>query len=155
MSPYAAWLVDRRTRKVAIANGRGEESLDQFPELRALVAKAADQSSPSAEPVLRVAHATERFSLVRASALPPTESPVPARKPRREPSLTARQREVLDLVLRGRSNREIAEVLGCSRRTAEHHVAAILSKTGQATRASLLASMWGAGDRPDSTSGRE
>jgi DNA-binding CsgD family transcriptional regulator/tetratricopeptide (TPR) repeat protein len=48
--------------------------------------------------------------------------------------LTARQLEVLALLVEGRSNAEIAERLVVSPRTAEHHVAAVLAKLGAATR---------------------
>ena len=48
--------------------------------------------------------------------------------------LTARQLEVLALVVEGLTNAEIAERLVVSPRTAEHHVAAVLSKLGAATR---------------------
>jgi ATP/maltotriose-dependent transcriptional regulator MalT len=48
--------------------------------------------------------------------------------------LTARQLEVLALLVEGRSNAEIADRLVVSPRTAEHHVAAVLSKLGATTR---------------------
>jgi DNA-binding CsgD family transcriptional regulator/tetratricopeptide (TPR) repeat protein len=48
--------------------------------------------------------------------------------------LTARQVEVLSLLAAGLSNAEIAERLVVSPRTAEHHVAAVLTKLGAATR---------------------
>jgi len=48
--------------------------------------------------------------------------------------LTARQLEVLALVAEGLTNAEIAERLVVSQRTAEHHVAAVLTKLGAATR---------------------
>jgi DNA-binding CsgD family transcriptional regulator/tetratricopeptide (TPR) repeat protein len=48
--------------------------------------------------------------------------------------LTARQLEVLSLLARGLTNAEIADTLVVSPRTAEHHVAAVLSKLGAATR---------------------
>jgi DNA-binding NarL/FixJ family response regulator len=48
--------------------------------------------------------------------------------------LTARQLEVLDLLVEGLTNAEIAERLFVSPRTAEHHVAAVLTKLGAATR---------------------
>jgi DNA-binding NarL/FixJ family response regulator len=48
--------------------------------------------------------------------------------------LTARQLEVLGLVAQGLTNAEIAERLVVSPRTAEHHVAAVLTKLGAATR---------------------
>jgi DNA-binding CsgD family transcriptional regulator/tetratricopeptide (TPR) repeat protein len=48
--------------------------------------------------------------------------------------LTARQLEVLNLLLDGLTNVEIAERLVVSPRTAEHHVAAVLTKLGAPTR---------------------
>ena len=48
--------------------------------------------------------------------------------------LTARQLEVLNLLLDGLTNAEIAERLVVSPRTAEHHVAAVLTKLGAPTR---------------------
>ena len=48
--------------------------------------------------------------------------------------LTARQLEVLALLVEGLTNAEIAERLVVSPRTAEHHVAAVLRKLGAATR---------------------
>jgi DNA-binding CsgD family transcriptional regulator len=48
--------------------------------------------------------------------------------------LTARQLEVLSLLGQGLTNAEIADRLIVSPRTAEHHVAAVLTKLGAATR---------------------
>ena len=48
--------------------------------------------------------------------------------------LTARQLEVLALIAEGLTNAEIAERLVVSQRTAEHHVAAVLTKLGATTR---------------------
>lgn len=51
--------------------------------------------------------------------------------------LTERELEVLRLVAIGRSNREIADALVISRRTAEHHVQHIYDKVGVSTRAAV------------------
>jgi DNA-binding NarL/FixJ family response regulator len=48
--------------------------------------------------------------------------------------LTARELEVLELLTAGRSDREIAEALFISRRTAQGHVASIFNKLGVNSR---------------------
>ena len=66
-------------------------------------------------------------------------------------ALTAREREVLVLVARGKSNREIADALVISERTARTHVSNVLVKLGLASRtqAALWAIREGLAPRPE------
>ena len=59
----------------------------------------------------------------------------PARTTRR---LTAREREIVQLLAEGRSNKEVAGALGISIRTAETHRASVLRKLSLDSLASLV-----------------
>jgi HD-GYP domain-containing protein (c-di-GMP phosphodiesterase class II) len=72
----------------------------------------------------------EAVAAVRAAA----GHAAPGRRPR-PGGLTDRQLEVLRLVARGLSNRDIARALVVSPRTAEHHVQDIYARIGVSTRA--------------------
>lgn len=65
-----------------------------------------------------------------------------ARELGRRWQLTPRQTEVLAALARGLSNRELAASLGCTERTVEQHVTAILKRSGHSSRARLAASFW-------------
>lgn len=58
---------------------------------------------------------------------------------RQGPVITEREREVLDLVARGRANKEIAEILGIAQDTVKRHVSNILQKLGVSDRAQATA----------------
>lgn len=60
----------------------------------------------------------------------------PAKKPKAA-DLTGRERQVLRLVARGASNKEIGGDLDLSERTVEHHVSALLRKLGAGSRVEL------------------
>ena len=81
-----------------------------------------------AEPLTKhVARRMRELAIPRASRA--------ARATRVNPAgLTARQLEVLALVAGGLTNAEIAERLVVSQRTAEHHMAAVLTKLGVKSR---------------------
>ncbi len=67
--------------------------------------------------------------LLRASSeISPTAS---------NPRLTGRERQVLDLILQARSNREIARHLGIEERTVKSHVSRLMRKTGSENRIEL------------------
>ena len=53
-------------------------------------------------------------------------------------SLTARQRQILDLVLAGHPSKNIAADLGISQRTVDNHRAAIMRKTGSKSMPALV-----------------
>jgi DNA-binding CsgD family transcriptional regulator len=129
--PLAAWvaaqaapneiLVSSTVKDLVAGAGlqfadRGPRTLTGVPgewRLFAVLPDAAEQSAPT------------------ASVLPPPGSP--------HADLTPREREVLQLVARGLSNREIAAALSVSERTAESHVASILAKRGMTSRGQLAA----------------
>jgi DNA-binding NarL/FixJ family response regulator len=54
------------------------------------------------------------------------------------PELTAREREVLDLIAAGRNNRQIAEQLGLSAKTVANHISAIFAKLQVADRTQAI-----------------
>ena len=60
-------------------------------------------------------------------------------------TLTAREREVLDLALQGHSSKVIAAELGISHRTVELHRSKLLEKLGAASISELLRSKLGSG----------
>lgn len=65
--------------------------------------------------------------------------PAALHPPQEEAMLTPREREVAALVAQGASNRDIAETLVISQRTAEAHVAHILTKLGFTSRSQIAA----------------
>ena len=51
--------------------------------------------------------------------------------------LTAREREVVSLIVRGRTNRQIADALVISERTVERHVANVMDKLDLTSRSQI------------------
>ncbi len=66
--------------------------------------------------------------------------------------LTARQRQIMELVLAGHPSKNIAANLGLSQRTVENHRASIMKKTGSRSLPALarlaLAAAWNHADEP-------
>jgi DNA-binding NarL/FixJ family response regulator len=91
------------------------------PELRAAVAAAAEG--------LTALPAALAARLLAPDPGHPEDAPGNGGEP-----LTAREREVLELLGEGLSNRRIAERLGISEHTAKFHVASVCGKLGAASR---------------------
>jgi DNA-binding CsgD family transcriptional regulator len=116
---------------------------------------AGDREAAQAEltailPYWRKAKATwylgqlERWAVDQGMTFP-VEAPAPTAPPARS-QLTAREREVAALVATGLSNKEIAEKLVISERTAEGHVEHILGKLEFRSRSQIAS--WHAGGDP-------
>jgi DNA-binding CsgD family transcriptional regulator len=56
----------------------------------------------------------------------------------REQAISERETEIVELVARGLTNQEIAQVLTISKRTVDNHVSNIFTKTGAKNRVALL-----------------
>jgi len=68
----------------------------------------------------------------------------PTRRGRAASELSAREREIMNLLMTGKSNKAIAAILVLSERTVENHVSSILATTGAISRAELIAKVTGA-----------
>jgi DNA-binding CsgD family transcriptional regulator len=110
----------------AIALSQGDEAAQReamrlFNEIGAL---------PAAARVRRQLHAMGVRAVPRG----------PIAKTRASPAgLTRRQSQVFALLVKGLDNRQIAQRLSISRKTAEHHVSAIIARLGVATRGEAAA----------------
>jgi DNA-binding CsgD family transcriptional regulator len=93
------------------------------------------------EAAVQLTAAEEAFRQLGVERLPPASLrrvAAPARD-RSRPLLTKREREVLDLVAGGMSDRRMAEVLRVSDHTVHRHVSNILTKLGCSSRAAAVA----------------
>jgi DNA-binding CsgD family transcriptional regulator len=82
-----------------------------------------------------------RIALAPVAADPAEAPAAQSAAPGDELGLTPREREVLTLVAEGRTNRQIAEALFISDKTASVHVSNILAKLGVANRAEAAATV--------------
>ena len=99
--------------------------------------------------LLKGAPRAELFAAVRTvaaggSLLAPVASSAVLRRVRGEtpangPSLTPREREVLDALARGLGNKQIATQLGVSERTVKFHVSSLFEKLGAGNRTEAVA----------------
>jgi DNA-binding NarL/FixJ family response regulator len=110
--------------------GRRKEAAHQFSSARAIIQDLADG----------VLEATLRDHFLKeALATIPAAPMLTQRQTTKKEfgGLTTREREIAILIARGKSNREIADELVISEKTAERHVANILLKLGFNSRTQI------------------
>jgi DNA-binding CsgD family transcriptional regulator len=101
------------------------------------VSRTRDRASvPSAPTDVRVLATTFQGHRALWIELPAAPSALP-------PSLTVAEREVVELLLAGRSNQEIADARGASYRTVANQLASIFRKVGVSSRVELVAKLSG------------
>lgn len=95
-----------------------------------------DALSPqaAAQALLKLAYERRLDADVVKALLQATDHPTPRQSPNSPTGLSDRELEVLQLLARGLSNREIAAALFISPKTVGHHVAHIYTKIGVSTR---------------------
>jgi DNA-binding CsgD family transcriptional regulator len=126
------WQVQRSLGRVYRLLKREQDASSAFA--------AAREGFESLAHTLDDAELRERF-LQRALASLPKERPISPRRAEAEAfgGLTAREREVAQLIAQGKTSREIGSLLVISERTAEGHVNNILGKLGFTSRAQIAA----------------
>lgn len=100
--------------------------------------KRADESE-----ILQAIHAASRGDLyvhpsMTRALLHPSATPAADRRASATDTLTPREVDVLRLLVRGNTNRQIAGLLGLSIRTVENHRANLMGKLGLSSRVELM-----------------
>lgn len=131
--PYDLARVRHRLAEALLTDGAERDHRDRATELLHLSAAVADRlgARPLAEAVTLLGR--------RARLTPTGTPPRRAADPAESLGLTSRERDVLRLVSAGRTNRQIAEELFISPKTASVHVSNILAKLGVGGRGEAAA----------------
>jgi DNA-binding CsgD family transcriptional regulator len=79
-------------------------------------------------------HLGHLYRITRKAEGPRAAWGVPSADPPVDPRLTSREREVVDWIARGKSDRDIADILGISHRTVHKHLQRIYEKLGVENR---------------------
>jgi predicted ATPase/DNA-binding CsgD family transcriptional regulator/DNA-binding XRE family transcriptional regulator len=145
----------RALRLAGAANALEEDAgIWAFPPIRARHERWLEAAREAIDPQAREAawaagralnlEETVAYSLEQGTAI---EDPVAgAQNP-----LTAREREVLELIAQGRSNREIAEALFVTEHTVKYHVGSLFRRLNVTSRAEAVARASALGLLPDQT----
>jgi DNA-binding CsgD family transcriptional regulator len=136
MPEFEAWAVVRDRWHVL-----GHRYDEAYADLRFAEAKLAAGSRREAEAALRrSAFNAEELGAMPLAALVTdirVRGGLDSTLPPADDGLTGREREILDWVARGASNRDIAEALFISPKTVSVHVSALLRKFGVSGRGDL------------------
>ncbi|MFN3313575.1 MAG: ATP-binding protein [Hyphomonas sp.] len=126
----AAWDALGMPYAAAIVRSRMEDAVALAAAVRELQSMGAEAAAS------RARRQASELGLTRALPRPRRGAYKAARE--HPLGLTRREQDVLKLIVRGYSNREISEDLGRSLRTVEHHVSAVISKLGAANRMGVM-----------------
>lgn len=130
--PYLYAVVRRRTAEALLNEGGGREEATDL--LRAAHSTARSLGARLLAEDVELLARRARISLTGPEPAPPA-APAPAE----DLGLTSREQDVLRLVAAGRTNRQIAEELFISPKTASVHVSNILAKLGVGGRGEAAA----------------
>ena len=149
----------RALRLAGAANALEENAgIWAFPPIRARHERWLEAAREAVDPQAREAawaagralnlEETVAYALEQATAI---DDPVAGAQNKSDYPLTAREREVLELIAQGRSNREIAEALFVTEHTVKYHVASLFSRLNVTSRAEAVARASALGLLPDRT----
>ena len=134
------WRISSALGRCLWAQGRRIEAERAFAAARSLIAELAASVPEERVPELGGLTLRSHFVAAAAAMLPRPRPVTPLRAAKAAfGQLTAREREVAELIAAGRSNREIAEALVVGQRTVQTHVANIFAKLGCGSRAEVAA----------------
>jgi ATP/maltotriose-dependent transcriptional regulator MalT len=132
------WRLHADLGQVYRAMGRRADARREFAAARALV---QDLATSLPEGALRADFLQRALTTVPAAPVPTLRQ----RAKQEGGGLTGRERQVAGLIAQGKSNRDIADELVISQKTAERHVANIASKLGLNSRTQIA--VWAADQR--------
>lgn len=127
---------------------RWSQAVVPLPKSRAVPSWVREEGARRAEDAVRlfstvVGDVVQAFEVrsIRADPAPSPSTELDADVVRRW-QLTPRESQVLALLVKGRTNKEIAAALGGSVRTIELHVSRVIAKSGCGSRSQVVAEYW-------------
>jgi DNA-binding CsgD family transcriptional regulator len=126
--PYPAAVARRRAAEAALRDGSGRATAALYAAQALRVAESLGAAGLAGE--IRLLERRGRLDLERANAARPESKSGALAKL----GVTPREAEVLELLAAGRTNRQIADTLYISEKTASVHVSNLLRKLGVSNR---------------------